>query len=362
MVDLKRQYEKIKPEVDNAIQEVLDSTQFILGRKVSDFEKTVAEYLGVKYAIGVANGTDALQIAMMALGIEKDDEVITTPFTFVATTETIVMIGARPVYVDINPVTYNIDVKKIKEKITSRTKAILPVHLYGNPAEMDEIIAIAREYNLYVIEDSAQSFGAEYKGKKVCSFGDVACISFFPSKNLGCYGDGGMIVTNDDEIHEKVRMIANHGSKVRYVHERLGMNSRLDALQAAILNVKIKYIDEWNNKRIQNAKLYSERLKDVKQVITPTYPEYSKHIFHQYTIKVENRDDLQKFLTSKNIPTAIHYPVPLHLQPAFRGFAEEGSLPYAEEAAKKVLSLPMHPDLEIEEIDYITNLIKEFYS
>jgi len=362
MVDLKRQYEKIKPEVDNAIQEVIDSTQFILGRKVSDFEKTVAEYLGVKYAIGVANGTDALQIAMMALGIEKDDEVITTPFTFVATTETIVMIGARPVYVDINPVTYNIDVKKIKEKITSRTKAILPVHLYGNPAEMDEIIAIAREYNLYVIEDSAQSFGAEYKGKKVCSFGDVACISFFPSKNLGCYGDGGMAVTNDDEIHEKVRMIANHGSKVRYVHERLGMNSRLDALQAAILNVKIKYIDEWNNKRIQNAKLYSERLKDVKQVITPTYPEYSKHIFHQYTIKVENRDDLQKFLTSKNIPTAIHYPVPLHLQPAFRGFAEEGSLPYAEEAAKKVLSLPMHPDLEIEEIDYITNLIKEFYS
>jgi len=362
MVDLKRQYEKIKPEVDNAIQEVLDSTQFILGRKVSDFEKTVAEYLGVKYAIGVANGTDALQIAMMSLGIEKDDEVITTPFTFVATTETIVMIGARPVYVDINPVTYNIDVKKIKEKITSRTKAILPVHLYGNPAEMDEIIAIAREYNLYVIEDSAQSFGAEYKGKKVCSFGDVACISFFPSKNLGCYGDGGMVVTNNEEIHEKVRMIANHGSKVRYVHERLGMNSRLDALQAAILNVKIKYIDEWNNKRIQNAKLYSERLKDVKQVITPTYPEYSKHIFHQYTIKVENRDDLQKFLTSKNIPTAIHYPVPLHLQPAFRGFAEEGSLPYAEEAAKKVLSLPMHPDLEIEEIDYITNLIKEFYS
>jgi len=362
MVDLKRQYEKIKPEVDNAIQEVLDSTQFILGRKVSDFEKTVAEYLGVKYAIGVANGTDALQIAMMSLGIGPGDEVITTPFTFVATTEMIVMIGARPVYVDINPVTYNIDVKKIKEKITSRTKAILPVHLYGNPAEMDEIIAIAREYNLYVIEDSAQSFGAEYKGKKVCSFGDVACISFFPSKNLGCYGDGGMIVTNDDEIHEKVRMIANHGSKVRYVHERLGLNSRLDAIQAAILNVKLKYIDEWNDKRIQNAKLYSERLRDVNQVIIPTYPDYSKHIFHQYTIKVEMRDKLQKFLLSKNIPTAIHYPLPLHLQPAFRGFAEEGSLPFAEEAAKKVLSLPMHPDLYIEEIDYITDSIKEFYS
>lgn len=362
MVDLKRQYLKIKPEIDGAIQEVLDSTQFILGKKVNEFEKSASEYLGVKYAVGVANGTDALQIALMALGIGKDDEVITTPFTFVATTETIVMIGARPVYVDIDPVSYNIDVKKIKEKITSKTKAILPVHLYGNPAEMDEILAIAKEHNLYVIEDSAQGFGAEYKGKKVCSFGDVACISFFPSKNLGCYGDGGMVVTNNEEIYEKVRMIANHGSKVRYVHERLGMNSRLDALQAAILNVKIKYINEWNNQRIQNANLYSEKLRNLKQVITPAYPEYSKHIFHQYTIKVENRDELQKFLGSKNIPTAIHYPIPLHLQPAFRGFAEEGSLPIAEETAKKVLSLPMHPDLTIEEIDYITNSIKEFYS
>lgn len=362
MVDLKKQYEKIKPEIDSAIQEVIESTQFILGKKVSDFEKAAANYLGVKYAVGVANGTDALQIAMMALGIGQGDEVITTPFTFVATTETIVMIGAKPVYVDIDPVTNNIDVKKIKEKITPRTKAILPVHLYGNPAEMDEILSIAKEYNLFVIEDSAQGFGAEYKGKKVCSFGDVACISFFPSKNLGCYGDGGMVVTDNEEIHEKVRMIANHGSKVRYVHERLGMNSRLDALQAAILNVKIKYIDEWNNRRIQNAKLYSEKLKDLRQVTTPTYPEYSKHIFHQYTIKVEQRDELQKFLTSKSIPTAIHYPIPLHLQPAFRGFAEEGSLPNAEEASKKVLSLPMHPDLQIEEIDYITNSIKEFYS
>jgi len=362
MVDLKRQYIKIKPEIDNAIQEVLDSTQFILGKKVAEFEQKAAEYLGVKYAVGVANGTDALQIAMMALNIGKDDEVITTPFTFVATTETIVMLGAKPVYVDIDPMTYNINPAKIEEKITNKTKAILPVHLYGNPAEMDEILEIAKKYNLYVIEDAAQGFGAEYKGKKVCSFGDVACISFFPSKNLGCYGDGGMVVTNNEEIHSRVRMIASHGSKVRYVHEVLGMNSRLDAIQAAILNVKIKYIDEWNHKRNEFAKMYSEKLADVQQVKTPTYSEYVKHIFHQYTIRVEKRDELQKFLSSKNIPTAIHYPIPLHLQPAFRGFASEGSLPEAENAAKQVLSLPMHPDLLPEEIDYITNSIREFYS
>lgn len=362
MVDLKRQYLKIKTEIDNAIQEVLDSTQFILGKKVQEFEKNASEYLGVKYAVGVANGTDALQIAMMALGIGKDDEVITTPFTFVATTETIVMLGAKPVYVDIDPLTYNINPEKIKEKITPKTKAILPVHLYGNPAEMDEILKIAKEHNLYVIEDSAQAFGSEYKGRKVCTFGDVACISFFPSKNLGCYGDGGMVVTNNDEIHEKVRMIASHGSKVRYVHETLGMNSRLDALQAAILNVKIKYIDEWNEKRAQFAKLYSEKLSSVPQVKTPTQKDYAKHIYHQYTIRVEKRDELQKYLASKNIPTAIHYPIPLHLQPAFKGFAEEGSLPEAEKAAKEVLSLPMHPDLMDEEIEYITNSIKEFYS
>jgi len=362
MVDLKRQYLNIKSEIDSAIQEVIDSTQFILGKKVAEFEKNASEYLGVKHAVGVANGTDALQIAMMALGIGKDDEVITTPFTFVATTETIVMLGAKPVYVDIDPETYNINPEKIKEKITDKTKAILPVHLYGNPAEMDEILSIAKEYNLFVIEDSAQGFGAEYKGKKVCSFGDVACISFFPSKNLGCYGDGGMVVTNDDKIHEKVRMIASHGSKVRYVHETLGMNSRLDAIQAAILNVKLKYIDEWNDKRIKFAKLYSEKLSSLSKIKTPVQKDYVKHIYHQFTIRVENREELQKYLSSKNIPTAIHYPIPLHLQPAFRGYAEEGSLPESEKAAKEVLSLPMHPDLLVEEIEYITNSIKEFYS
>ncbi|MCX8057312.1 MAG: DegT/DnrJ/EryC1/StrS family aminotransferase [Ignavibacteria bacterium] len=362
MVDLKRQYSKIKSQIDNAIHEVIDSTQFILGKKVQEFEQNAANYLGVKYAVGVANGTDALQIALMAIGLGKDDEVITTPFTFVATTEAIVMLGAKPVYVDIDPVTYNLNPNQIEEKITSRTKAILPVHLYGNPAEMDEILSIAKKYNLFVIEDSAQAFGAIYKGKKVCSFGDIACISFFPSKNLGCYGDGGMVVTNNDELHEKVRMIASHGSKVRYVHEILGMNSRLDAIQAAILNVKLNYIDEWNDRRNYFAKLYTEKLSSIENVKTPTQKDYVKHIYHQYTIRVERRDELQKFLSSKNIPTAIHYPIPLHLQPAFRGFAEEGSLPESEKAAKQVISLPMHPDLLEEEIEFITNSIKEFYS
>lgn len=362
MVDLKRQYQKIKSEIDSAIQEVLDSTQFILGKNVAQFEKNAAEYLGVKHAIACANGTDALLIAQMALEIKPGDEIITTPFTFVATTETIVFLGAKPVYVDIDPISFNIDVNQIEKKITSKTKAIIPVHLYGNPVELDDLLEVAKRHNLFIIEDAAQAFGAEYKGRKICSFGDLACISFFPSKNLGCYGDGGMVVTNNDELAEKVRMIANHGSKVRYIHEQLGMNSRLDALQAAILNVKLKYIDEWNNARIKNANLYTERLKELSQVKTPTFQPYSKHIFHQYTIRVEKREELQKFLTSKNIPTAIHYPLPLHLQPAFHGFGEEGSLPIAEKTSKEVLSLPMHPDLTIEEIDYITNSIKEFYS
>lgn len=362
MVDLKRQYAKIKNEVDETIADVISSTQFIGGKHIGEFERECAGYLGITYAASCANGTDALQIALMALGIKKDDEVITTPFTFVATTETIALVGAKPVYVDIDKKSFNIDTKKIREKITPRTKAILPVHLYGNPAEMDEICSIAKEYNLFVIEDSAQAFGAEYKGRKVCSFGDVACISFFPSKNLGCFGDGGMVTTNDQSIYNKVKMIANHGSKERYIHETLGVNSRLDALQAAILRVKLKYIDQWNESRINNAAKYSKALKDIKGVIIPSFSEYSKHIFHQYTLRVPKRDELQNFLKEKNIPSMIYYPIPLHMQPAFRGFADKGTLPITEKFSKEVISLPMHPELLVDEIDYITNSIKEFYS
>ncbi len=362
MVDLKRQYQKIKSEIDDAITDVLNSTQFIGGKHVLEFERECAEYLDVKYAASCANGTDALQIAIMALGIGNGDEVITTPFTFVATTEMIALTGAQPVYVDIDEKSFNINPNKIKEKITARTKAILPVHLYGNPAEMDEICAIAKEHNLFVIEDSAQAFGSEYKGKKICSFGDIACISFFPSKNLGCYGDGGMVAVNSEEIYKKVKMIANHGSKERYVHEILGVNSRLDAFQAAILRIKLKYIDQWNQNRIDNAKKYSERLKNINGLIVPAFESYSKHIFHQYTLRVPRRDELQNYLKEKNIPSMIYYPIPLHLQPAFRIFAEGVNLPVTSKLSKEVISLPMHPDLLEEEINYITNSIKEFYS
>lgn len=362
MVDLKRQYQKIKTEIDEAIADVISSTQFIGGKHVAEFECECAGYLDVKYTASCANGTDALQIALMALDIGNGDEVITTPFTFVATTEMIALVGAKPVYVDIDEKSFNIDPKKIKEKITSRTKAILPVHLYGNPVEMDEILMIAKEHNLFVIEDSAQAFGAEYKGKKICSFGDIACISFFPSKNLGCYGDGGMVTTNSDEIYKRVKMIANHGSKERYVHEILGVNSRLDALQAAILRVKLKYIDQVNQNRINNAKKYSERLAGIDGVIVPSFESYSKHIFHQCTLRVPRRDELQNYLKEKNIPSMIYYPIPLHMQPAFSSFAKGVNLPITDKFSKEVISLPMHPELLEEEIDYITSTIKEFYS
>ncbi|MCX8010551.1 MAG: DegT/DnrJ/EryC1/StrS family aminotransferase [Ignavibacteria bacterium] len=362
MVDLKRQYLSLKEEIDKAISEVLSSTQFILGPQVSEFEKNCSNYLGVNYAIGCANGTDALQIALMALDIKPGDEIITTPFTFVATTEVIALLGAKPVYVDIDENTFNINPALIREKITSKTKAILPVHLYGNPCEMDEIIKIAKEYNLFVIEDSAQAFGAEYKGKKVCSLGDIACISFFPSKNLGCYGDGGMLTTNDENLYQKIKMIASHGSKVRYVQEILSVNSRLDSIQEAILNVKIKFIDQFNDRRIQNANKYSKALEGISQVKTPILNKDGKHIFHQYTLKVERRDELHKHLLENKIPNAIYYPIPLHLQPAFKGYAEKGSLPITERLSNEVLSLPMHPDLLDEEINFISETIRKFYS
>jgi len=276
-----RQYMNLKEEIDSAIQKVLSKGNFILGDEVKEFEDKVAQYLGVKHAIGVASGTDALQIALMAIGLKPGEEVITTPFTFVATAETIVLLGGKPVYVDIDEKTYNINPDLIEEKITEKTKAIIPVHLYGQPAEMDKILDIAKRYNLYVIEDSAQALGSEYKGKKVCTFGDIACISFFPTKNLGAFGDAGMIVTDDDELAEKIRMIRVHGSKVRYNHEILGLNSRLDTLQASVLLVKLKYLDSWNAKRIEIAKKYNDAFKDLDDVVIPYSEAYNKHIYHQ---------------------------------------------------------------------------------
>jgi dTDP-4-amino-4,6-dideoxygalactose transaminase len=361
MVDVVGQYQKIKSEIDSAVHRVLDSGQFINGKDVGELECAVAGYLGVKYAVACASGTDALQIAMMALGIGPGDDVISTPFTFVATAETIAILGAKPVYVDIDPRTYNIDPAKIERAITPRTRAIIPVHLYGQAADMDPIMALARERNLKVIEDSAQALGASYRGRKVCSIGDVGCISFFPSKNLGCFGDGGMMVTNDKELAETLRVLAAHGSRVRYYHDMIGVNSRLDTIQAAILRVKLQHLDQYNAARRSAAERYSQKLSS-SPVTVPVVAPHCEHIFHQYTLRAPKRDGLADHLKAKGIPHAIYYPVPLHLQKAFAmSGGKPGDFPKTEEAAREVISLPMHTELTDEQQTVITDAIKEFY-
>ncbi len=362
MVDVRRQYRKYKEEIDRAVAQVMESGQFINGPDVKGFAEDVQEYLGVKHAIPCASGTDALQLALMALGVGPGDEVITTPFTFVATAETIALLGARPVYVDIDPRTYNLDPARVEAAITPRTKAIIPVHLYGQAADMDALLAVTRKHRLAIIEDAAQALGGYYKDKPLCTLGDLACISFFPSKNLGAFGDAGMVTTNDDELAEKVRMIANHGSRERYRHEMLGVNSRLDTIQAAVLRVKLKYLDEWNEQRRACARYYNRGLQDL-EVVTPYEADYARHIYHQYTLQVDDRDGLRKHLQTAGIPSAIHYPIPLHLQPAFReayGY-REGDFPISERSAARVISLPMHPDLTREEQDYIIEAIHRFF-
>ena len=362
MVDVVGQYRTIKSEVDQAIHAVLDSGQFIQGKDVGEFECEVAGYLGVKYAVGCASGTDALQIAMMALGIGPGDEVITTPFTFVATAETIGILGAKPVYVDIDPKTYNIDPAAIARAITPRTKAIIPVHLYGQPADMDPIMEISRSRGIPVIEDAAQAFGASYRGRKVCGIGAIGAISFFPSKNLGCFGDGGMVVTNDAALAEQMRVIAAHGSRVRYYHDVLGVNSRLDTIQAAILNVKLKHLDRWNNARKAAAKRYTE-LFTGSPVSAPFIAPYADHIFHQYTLRAPKRDALAAFLKERGIPHAVYYPVPLHIQKAFEMSGNKaGDFPLSEQAALEVISLPMHSELTEEQLVFITDAVKSFYT
>jgi len=360
MVDTKTQYLKIKDEIDTAIQSVIDSTQFIHGPAVKCFESNVEKYLGAKHAIGCASGTDALQIAMMALDIKPGDEILTTPFTFVATTETIAILGAVPVYVDIDPKSYNMDVSKIEAKITSKTKAIMPVHLYGQPCDMDPIMDIAKKHKLYVIEDAAQAFGAQYNGKMICTIGDIGCISFYPSKNLGAFGDGGMITTNNDTLAEKIRMIISHGSKKKYYHETLGVNSRLDSIQAAILDVKLKYLDKYCQARLDAAMKYNEKFKGIFE--TPFIMPGVKHIFHQYSIRVKNRDKMMEFLKSQGIPSMIYYPVPLHMQEAYKYDYKPGDYPVSEEIAKDIISLPMHTELTDEQIDFIASKVIEFNS
>jgi UDP-2-acetamido-2-deoxy-ribo-hexuluronate aminotransferase len=361
MVDVVGQYQKIKSEIDAAVHTVLDSGMFIQGKEVGEFEKAVASYLGVKHAVGCASGTDALQIAMMAYDIGPGDEVITTPFTFVATAETIGILGAKPVYVDIDHRTFNIDPSKIEAAITSRTKAIVPVHLYGQPADMDPIMAVANAHGIPVIEDSAQAMGASYKGRKVCSIGAIGCISFFPSKNLGCFGDGGMMVSNDDALAEKTRVIAAHGSRARYYHDMLGVNSRLDTIQAAVLKVKLRRLEEYNSARRSAAKRYDELLSGTP-VVTPYVDTHAEHIFHQYTLRVPNRDALDQHLKEKGIPHAVYYPVPLHLQKAFAmSGGKKGDYPVTEKATEEVISLPMHTELTEAQLQAITGAIKAFY-
>ncbi|MFZ0389410.1 MAG: DegT/DnrJ/EryC1/StrS family aminotransferase [Calditrichia bacterium] len=361
MVDLKRQYQRHKDEFDTAIRQVIESGQFINGPDVKKLQEEMQEYLQVKHAIPCASGTDALQLAMMALEIKPGDEVITTPFTFVATAETIALLGARPVYVDIDEKTYNIDPAKIEAAVTGKSRAIIPVHLYGQAADMDPILEIARKHNLAVIEDAAQAVGARYKNRPVCGLGDLGCISFFPSKNLGAYGDAGMVVTNSNGLAEKVKMVANHGSRVRYEHELLGVNSRLDTIQAAVLRVKLHYLDEWNNNRREFARYYNEGLRQ-SQITVPFVADYATHIFHQYTLQVPDRNGLQEYLNQKNIPNAIHYPIPLHLQPAFQAGSnyKKGDFPISERIAAKVISLPMHPDLNREELDAVIQAVNEY--
>ncbi|MEN6332459.1 MAG: DegT/DnrJ/EryC1/StrS family aminotransferase [Smithella sp.] len=361
MVDLKRQYHALKMEIDAAVSDVLEKTQFILGPNVGKLEEEVAAYHTLPYAVGVANGTDALLLALRACGIKSGDEVITTPFTFIATAEVVAELGAVPVFVDICPGTFNINPDLIEEKITPQTKAIIPVHLFGHPADMEPLMKIAAKHNLKVIEDCAQAFGAKYKNQRVGTIGDVGCFSFFPSKNLGCYGDGGMVITKDETIARQVKMLRNHGSEVRYHHSEVGYNSRLDEIQAAILRVKLKYIDQFNEARRNNAAAYCAAL-DNKKIILPSVTEGSEHVFHQFTIRAQNRDAIALALTEKGIASAVYYPVPLHQQEVFvKLYNHSTKLPVSETCAGEVLSLPMFPELTGEEIQLVADVIRSTF-
>jgi dTDP-4-amino-4,6-dideoxygalactose transaminase len=357
MLDLKAEYRALKKEIDQTVKKVLKSGHFILGPEVEYLEKNIAQYCNTEFSVGVASGTEALHLALIACGVGKGDEVITTPFTFVATAEVVSHLGAQPVFVDIDQRNFNIDTKKITSKITKRTKAIIPVHLYGQAADMDPLLKIAGEAGLKVVEDCAQAFGAEYKKRKVGSIGDVGCFSFYPAKNLGCYGDGGMVVTSDRDVHQKIKLLRQHGAEAQYNHQVLGFNSRLDELQAAILGVKLKYLDEWNNIRRARAKLYNKYLAD-KDIILPIEEPYNRHIYNQYTIRIKDRDRIRAGLQKNKIASAIHYPIPLHQQPIYKNLScEEGELAVSERVSKDVLSLPMSPYIDPEQIREVSDCL-----
>ncbi len=368
MVDLNGQYEKIKNEVDDAIHRVLNSGTFIKGPEVKTFENALASFLGVKRVISCANGTDALQIAMMALELRPGDEIITTPFTFVATVEVIKLLGLKPVFVDIEPGSFNIDITKIEAKITPKTKAVVPVHLFGQCANMESLSVLAKKHSLFIIEDAAQSLGSNFlfsdgSVKKSGTMGDIGCTSFFPSKNLGTYGDGGALFTDDPVLAHKLQAIVNHGMIQRYHYDYVGVNSRLDTLQAAILNVKLKYLDDYNRSRQVSAGFYDYSLGELNGIKIPARVGYSTHIFHQYTIRVGNgkRDALKSHLEKSSVPAMIYYPLSLHLQKAYSDLGyKKGDFPVAEKACEEVLSLPMHTELDADQLNYITGCVIEF--
>ena len=357
-VDLSRILKDILPEVEEKIHDIIFSSNFVCGKYVKEFEEKFAKYLGVKHCIAVNSGTSALYLALMALGVKKGDEVILPVNTFIATAEAVSLLGAKPVFVDVDEKTYNIDVEKVKEAITDKTKIIIPVHLYGQCCDMDEINEIAEKHGLYVLEDACQAHGAEYKGRKAGSLGDIAAFSFYPSKNLGAFGEGGAVATNNSELAEKIRMLRDHGSKEKYYHEIIGGNFRMDEIQGAVLSTKLKFLDKWNNMRREAAKLYNELLDGV--VITPYEAPYNKHVYHLYVIRVKNRDKVREYLHSKGVHTGIHYPVPIHLQKAYSFMnLSKGAFPIAERVVNEILSLPMFPYITEEEIYYVVERLKE---
>lgn len=361
LVDLKAQYASIKQEIDSAIQRVVSSTAFILGEEVKAFEEAFARYVGAKHAVGTSSGTSALSLALRACGVGQGDEVITTPMTFTATAEAICHVGARPVFVDIQPATFNIDPSRIEDAITPNTKALLPVHLYGNPCDMASIMDIARRHNLRVIEDAAQAHGATYRGAPVGTIGDVGCFSFYPGKNLGAYGDAGAVVTNDDEIAARVRLLRDHGRKTKYEHLEVGYGERLDALQAAILRAKLGHLEQWTALRRKWAALYSLKLSELPvRVVQPT-PD-SEPVYHIFAVESSERDRLLEWLNLRSIRAGVHYPIPLHLQPAysFLGY-KAGVFPVAERAAKQEISLPMYPELGESGVDEVVGAISGFF-
>lgn len=365
MVDLVAQHKRLGGAVEAAVAKVVASGRYINGPEVADFEWHLENYMGVKHVITCGNGTDALTVALMALDLKPGDEVITSAFSFIATAEAIALLGLKPVFADIDYATFNISPQSVREKITSRTKAIIPVHLYGQPAPMDAIMEIAGEHSLFVIEDNAQSLGANYKnGSKTGTIGHIGCTSFFPSKNLGCLGDGGALIINDSVFASKIKRIVNHGSDVKYYHSEVGINSRLDTIQAAVLMAKLPHLDDFNARRIDAAQFYNDALKNTKGVITPQSGDFGKHIYHQYTIRVENglRDSLKEFLLNRGVPSMVYYPVPLHQQKVFASSGEKINLPVSEKAAMEVLSLPMHTELTIQQLKHIISSITEFFA